>query len=71
MKEKVYLAVDLGAGSGRVLAARTDLKSLELEDIHEENLREDQGEPLNWALALALCRPQSQCPQVQGREGKW
>lgn len=34
MKEKVYLAVDLGAGSGRVLAARTDLKSLELEDIH-------------------------------------
>ena len=34
MKEKVYLAVALGAGSGRVLAARTDLKSLELEDIH-------------------------------------
>jgi len=34
MKEKVYLAVDLGAGSGRVLAARTDLRTLELEDIH-------------------------------------
>ena len=34
MKEQVYLAVDLGAGSGRVLAARTDLQTLELEDIH-------------------------------------
>ena len=34
MKEKVYLAVDLGAGSGRVLAAKTDLRTLELEELH-------------------------------------
>ena len=34
MKEKVFLAVDLGAGSGRVVAARTDFQTFELEDIH-------------------------------------
>jgi len=32
--EKVFIAVDLGAGSGRVIAARTDFKKLELEDVH-------------------------------------
>lgn len=32
--EKVFIAVDLGAGSGRVIAARTDLKTLQLEDVH-------------------------------------
>ncbi len=32
--EKVFIAVDLGAGSGRVIAARTDLNRLHLEDIH-------------------------------------
>ncbi|MEO5913146.1 MAG: rhamnulokinase family protein [Luteolibacter sp.] len=32
--EKVFIAVDLGAGSGRVIAARTDFKTLELEDVH-------------------------------------
>jgi rhamnulokinase len=31
---KVFLAVDLGAGSGRVIAARTDSTRLELEEIH-------------------------------------
>jgi len=34
MSEKVFIAVDLGAGSGRVMAARTDLKTLTLEDVH-------------------------------------
>ena len=32
--EKVFIAVDLGAGSGRVIAARTDFSKLELEEIH-------------------------------------
>jgi rhamnulokinase len=32
--EKVFIAVDLGAGSGRVIAARTDLRKLELEEVH-------------------------------------
>ncbi len=32
--EKVFIAVDLGAGSGRVIAARTDLKKLQFEDLH-------------------------------------
>lgn len=34
MSEKVFIAVDLGAGSGRVIAARTDLQTLVLEDVH-------------------------------------
>ncbi len=32
--EKVFIAVDLGAGSGRVIAAKTDLSTIELEEIH-------------------------------------
>lgn len=31
---KTFIAVDLGAGSGRVIAARTDFQTLELEDVH-------------------------------------
>ncbi len=31
---KTFIAVDLGAGSGRVIAAKTDLQTLELEEIH-------------------------------------
>lgn len=32
--ERVFIAIDLGAGSGRVIAGRTDLSKLELEEIH-------------------------------------
>ncbi|MEO7099818.1 MAG: rhamnulokinase family protein [Luteolibacter sp.] len=32
--EKVFIAVDLGAGSGRVIAAKTDFSKLELEEVH-------------------------------------
>ncbi len=32
--EKVFIAVDLGAGSGRVMAAKTDFLKLELEELH-------------------------------------
>ncbi|MEY3898499.1 MAG: hypothetical protein RLZZ214_4021, partial [Verrucomicrobiota bacterium] len=31
---KVFIAVDLGAGSGRVIAAKTDFTKLELEEVH-------------------------------------
>ncbi len=31
---KVFIAVDLGAGSGRVIAAKTDFNTLELEEVH-------------------------------------
>ncbi len=31
---KVFIAVDLGAGSGRVIAAKTDLQTLELAEVH-------------------------------------
>lgn len=31
---KVFIAVDLGAGSGRVIAAKTDFAQLKLEEIH-------------------------------------
>ncbi len=34
MSEKVFIAVDLGAGSGRVMAAKTDFELLELQEIH-------------------------------------
>lgn len=34
MSTQTYLAADLGAGSGRVIAARTDGRKLELEEIH-------------------------------------
>jgi sugar (pentulose or hexulose) kinase len=30
----VFLSIDLGAGSGRVIAAQTDFKTLRLEDVH-------------------------------------
>ena len=56
MKEQVYLAVDLGAGSGRVLAARTDLQTLELEDIHRfDNPGTDLPGGLVWNI-LSLYR---------------
>ncbi len=34
MASKTFIAVDLGAGSGRVIAATTDLTKIELEEIH-------------------------------------
>ncbi len=34
MSSKTFLAVDLGAGSGRVIAATTDFSKLELKEIH-------------------------------------
>ena len=34
MSEKVFIAVDLGAGSGRVIAARTDFSKVILEEVH-------------------------------------
>jgi rhamnulokinase len=34
MPKKVFLAVDLGAGSGRVLAGKTDFENLYLEELH-------------------------------------
>jgi rhamnulokinase len=32
--QKIFIAVDLGAGSGRVIAAKTDFTTLELQEIH-------------------------------------
>ncbi len=34
MSDKVFIAIDLGAGSGRVIAARTDFTKVELEEVH-------------------------------------
>jgi sugar (pentulose or hexulose) kinase len=34
MPQKTFIAVDLGAGSGRVIAATSDLSKIELEEIH-------------------------------------
>ncbi len=30
----VFLAIDLGAGSGRVIAGKSDSKTLQLEEVH-------------------------------------
>lgn len=56
MSEKVYLAVDLGASSGRVLAGTFDGRRLSLEEVH----RFDNGpvlaaDTMHWDL-LALWR---------------
>ncbi len=34
MTSKTFIAVDLGAGSGRVIAATTDFAKIELEEVH-------------------------------------
>ncbi len=34
MSSKTFIAVDLGAGSGRVIAATTDFSKIELEELH-------------------------------------
>jgi len=34
MTSKTFIAVDLGAGSGRVIAATTDFEKIELEEVH-------------------------------------
>ena len=34
MAKKVYLSIDLGAGSGRIIAAKTNLSHLYLEEVH-------------------------------------
>jgi sugar (pentulose or hexulose) kinase len=34
MPKKVFLSIDLGAGSGRIIAAKTDLQRLYLEEVH-------------------------------------
>ena len=34
MAKKVFLSIDLGAGSGRIIAAKTDFQHLYLEEVH-------------------------------------
>ena len=37
MPKKVFLSIDLGAGSGRIIAAKTDMQHLYLEEVHRFN----------------------------------
>jgi sugar (pentulose or hexulose) kinase len=37
MPKKVFLSIDLGAGSGRIIAAKTDFSILYLEEVHRFN----------------------------------
>jgi sugar (pentulose or hexulose) kinase len=37
MPKKVFLSIDLGAGSGRIIAAKTDFTHLYLEEVHRFN----------------------------------
>jgi len=51
MSSKTFIAVDLGAGSGRVIAATTDFKKIELEEIHRfENPGTDLPGGLFWNI---------------------
>ena len=48
---KHYLAVDLGAESGRVMLGGVGEESLELEELHRfANLPLEQGDSLTWDL---------------------
>lgn len=47
--KKVFIAVDWGTGSGRVIAGKTGFSKLELEEIHRFNprsLKQSQAEPI-------------------------
>ena len=49
--EKVYLGVDLGASSGRVLAGLFDGGRLRLEDVHRfENSGVHVGDTMYWNI---------------------
>ena len=49
MPEQIYLAVDLGASSGRVLAGLFDGRRLRLEEVHRfENGAVDLAGSLQW-----------------------
>ncbi|MBP7274589.1 MAG: rhamnulokinase [Kiritimatiellae bacterium] len=51
MKSRVYLAIDLGASSGRVIAGVFDGKNIELEEIHRfPNGGHRIGESFHWDL---------------------
>ena len=51
MAEQIYLAVDLGAESGRVLAGRFDGRSMELDEIHRfPNGPVNVGGTMRWNL---------------------
>ena len=54
--EKVYLAVDLGAGSGRVMAAVFDGKKIVLDEISRfDNSPVDMPDGLHWNITN-LCK---------------
>lgn len=51
MPKKVFISVDLGAGSGRVIAAKTDFSKLYLEEVHRfENPGTDLPDGSYWNL---------------------
>lgn len=51
MNDKVYLAIDLGASSGRVMAARFDGTTLEIEEVHRfSNGAVDVDGVLRWEI---------------------
>ena len=51
MSKNVFIAVDLGAGSGRLIAAKTDFSTVELEEIHRfDNPGTDLPDGSYWNL---------------------
>ena len=51
MSNKVYLAIDLGASSGRVMAAIFDGTKIDLQEIHRfPNSAQNQGDEYHWDI---------------------
>ena len=67
--EKVYLAVDLGAGSGRVMAAVFDGKKIVLDEISRfDNSPVDMPDGLHWNITN-LCK--NMCDGIYAADRKY
>ena len=71
MAEKAYLAIDMGASSGRHLIGRFDGRRLRLEEVHRfENGPVDLGGRLYWDLPGLWSRVRQGLTAAAGRRGR-
>ena len=68
-KELTLAAVDLGASSGRVMAARVGPQHLDLTEVHRfpnRPVRASSNPVVDALVSSATCRPVSQYPSRSG-----
>ena len=71
MKNKVYLAVDLGAESGRVIAGIWNGKHIRLEEVHRfANGATILGESLRWDVLRLWAEIQNGLALAGGKYGR-